>query len=171
MRRQPDLVINGIAFPVRAAGRITQTYAPLGGFATRRTASGRLIAQETWRRISTQISAEGLIPAALDSIDWSGELTIACVATRARQSATPSITLPAARRTDAAPYGFGLVGHQLVPTAVSMAGDVATLAAVAGASAYTVLYYPLLVMRSAGPQEQYDAAGAVAGFNLSAEEI
>ncbi|ANQ83708.1 hypothetical protein dqs_0632 [Azoarcus olearius] len=171
MRRQPDLMINGLVFPAPAAGQITQTYADIGGFARRRAASGRLIAQEAWRRISTSISAEGWVPAALDSIDWSGELTLGCIAARARQSDTPSIALPAARRTDAAPYGFAVVGHRLVPTSLAVAGDLATLAPVAGATAYKVLYYPLLIVRSDGPSERYDAGGAVAGFDLQAEEI
>lgn len=171
MRLQPDLVINGIVFPVPAAGRITQTYSPIGGVSSRRAASGRLIVQETWRRLATQISAEGWVPAALDGIDWSEPLTIGCIAARARQSATPAIAIPAARRTDAPPYGFGVVEHRLIPTAVSVAADVATLTPVAGATAYKVLYYPLLVVHSVGPSERYDAGGAAAGFDLSAEEI
>ncbi|MBS0442820.1 MAG: hypothetical protein JSR38_12755, partial [Proteobacteria bacterium] len=83
------------------------------------------------------------------------------------------ITLPAARRSDAAPFGFALDASGLLrPTAVTLAGNVATLIAVAGATGYQVLYYPLLTIRApAGPRCSYDAAGAVASWELTCEEV
>lgn len=170
-RRQPDLAINGVLLPVPVAGRIDQTYRPIGGFARLRFADGAALHQESWRRLETTISASGWIPAALAGMDWAAPVTLGCVAPRALQSASPAFTLPTARRADAPPYGFAVVEHRLVPTTVTVADDEATLAAVTSASAYTVLYYPVLVVLTDGPRERYDASGAVSGFELTGEEI
>lgn len=170
MRRQPDLTINGIVFPVPSAGEIEQTYTDVGGFSNRRLASGALLYQERWRKVESSITGSGWIPAALASIDWTAQITVGCIATRALQSLGRVFNLPAGRRLDAAPYGFAHVGHRLAPTAVALAGNVATLAEVAGATAYSIHYYPVIVGRSDGPQERYDAAGAVAGFDLTVQE-
>lgn len=88
------------------------------------------------------------------------------------QAAGRVITLPAARRTDAAPYGFAVDAIGLLrPVAVTVAGNVATLGAAAGAVSYQVLYYPLLTVRAPqGPRVQYDAAGAAASWEIVFEE-
>lgn len=94
------------------------------------------------------------------------------MAPRSIQSASNVITLPAARRVDAAPYGFALDAIGLLrPVGVSVAGNAATLAVWAGAVSYQVLYYPLLTVRApAGVRVEYDAAGAAAGWELVFEE-
>ena len=97
---------------------------------------------------------------------------LGCVAPRSVQSAGRSITLPAARRSDAAPYGFAVDEIGLLrPVAVSVAGDVATLSEFAAAVSYQVLYYPLLTVRAPqGARVEYDAAGAAASWEIVFEE-
>jgi len=171
-RKQPDLTIDGIRLPLMVAGVISQTYEDFGGFGLLRLGLGAAVHQEVWRKTRTTLSASGLIPPGLAAVDWTAAHTLGCVAPRSIQSASNVITLPAARRTDAAPYGFAVDAIGLLrPVAVGVAGNTATLAVWAGAVSYQVLYYPLLTVRApAGVRVEYDAAGAAAGWELVCEE-
>ena len=172
-RRQPDLSIDSVRFPVQVAGEISQDYEFFGGFSLLRLGAGAAVHQETWRKTRTTLSATGLVPPGLAGVDWSTSHLLGCVAPRSIQAASPVIALPAARRSDAAPYGFAVVENGLLRSvAVSLAGDVATLGPVAGALSYQVLWYPLLTVRApAGVRASYDAAGAVASWELACEEV
>lgn len=171
-RRQPDLILDTLRVPVAVGGESQQTYETFGAFAVLRLGLGAAVHQEVWRKLRTTLSITGAVPVGLDGIDWTATHTLACIAPRSIQAATNAITLPAARRADAAPYGFAVTSAGLLqPTAVTLAGNVATLTAVAGATGYQVLYYPLLTIRApAGPRCSYDAAGAVASWELACEE-
>lgn len=169
---RPNLIIGGIVVPHLGALQITQEYRPIESVARRRMGSGRLFQQTHWRKLATTINIPlAWIPPALVSVDWDANIQIACVAPRTAQSVANAITLPAARRSDAPIDGFAVVGNQLVATPLNLVGDVATLTAVAGATAYRVNYYPLLTCYASPPEEQLDAAGAVYGWRLEAEEI
>lgn len=171
-RRQPDLTLDGVRMPLAVAGIISQTYEDFGGFGLLRLGLGAAVHQEVWRKTRTTLSASGLIPPGLASVDWTAAHTLGCVAPRSIQAAGRVITLPAARRTDAAPYGFAVDAVGLLrPVAVTVAGNVATLGAAAGAVSYQVLYYPLLTVRAPqGPRVEYDAAGAAASWEIVFEE-
>lgn len=169
------LIINGIELPF-ASHEITQTFERFGGFSAqpRRFASGGALTQHRWERVRTTISGTGWVPPGLAAVDWVAPVTIAWVAHRSIQSASRVIALPAARRTDAAPYGFGVTaGGLLVPTSVeSLAGNTLTLADVAGAAAYVACYWPLLSMSApAGVVERFESAGLVIGWQIDAEEV
>lgn len=172
-RKQPDLTINGLRLPLSAAGEIEQTDEQFGGFSTLRLGLGAVVHQEVWRKTRTSLVATGLIPPGLDGIDWTAPVSIGWVKPRSIQAAGNVIALPAARRTDAPPFGFAIdASGFLRPVGVSMATNTATLGTVAGATGYQVLWYPLMSMRApAGPSARFDAAGAVAGWELTAEEV
>ncbi|MDV7393840.1 hypothetical protein RZS08_20850, partial [Arthrospira platensis SPKY1] len=106
MRQQPDLTVDSIRLPIQVAGEIRQTYEAFGGYTLLRLGLGAAVHQETWRKTRTTLAASGLVPPGLAAIDWAQSHTLGCVAPRSIQSASNVITLPAARRTDAAPYGF-----------------------------------------------------------------
>lgn len=173
-RKQPDLSINGLLMPLHVGAQATQEYEDFGGFTATplRFADGAGLVQEAWRRVRTSIVASGVVPPGLYGIDWSAPVTLGCIAARSIQSASNVITIPVARRTDAAPYGFAITAAGLFkPTPVGLAGNVATLGAVAGAIGYQVLWHPLLtVLAPAGPRLSWDAQGAVSGWQLVAEE-
>lgn len=172
-RKQPDLTIDGIRLPLQVAGEIRQDYEDFGGFGLLRLGLGAAVHQEVWRKTRTTLSASGLIPPGLAAVDWTAAHTLGCVAPRSIQSAGNVITLPPARRTDAAPYGFAVDAIGLLrPVVVSMAGNVATLTVWEGAVSYQALYYPLMTVRApAGVRVEYDAAGAAAGWEMVAEEV
>lgn len=167
-----DLTINGLRMPLAVAGQITQEYEDIGAFTLLRLGAGAAVHQESWRRTRTTLSASGLLPPGVAQRNWASPFALGCVAPRSAQAVGRVFTLPVARRSDAPPYGFAVDATGLLhPTAVSVVGDTATLAAVAGAESYQVLWYPLLIVHApAGPRVQYDAAGAVAGWELSCEE-
>ncbi|WP_068634720.1 hypothetical protein [Thauera butanivorans] len=172
-RRQPDLTINGLRLPLRIGGEIQQSYEDIGGFTLLRLGAGAAVPQQSWRKLRTTLSAQGIAPPGLAAVDWTQPVTLGCIAARSIQSASNIINIPAGRRTDAPPYGWAVMPDGLLrPTAVAVAGNVATLTAIAGAAGYQVLWYPLLsVYAIAGVQASYDAAGAVAGWELVAEEV
>lgn len=172
-RKQPDLMIDSLRLPLHAGAQIQQQYEAFGGFSMLRLGAGAAVHQETWRRTRTTLSATGLIPPGLQGQDWSQPFALGCVAPLSMQAASQVFALPAARRTDAAPFGFAVDASGFVsPVSASVAGDVATLSARAGALSYQVLWYPLLTVRApAGVRASYDAAGAVASWELTCEEV
>ena len=171
-RKQPDLTINGLAMPLRIGAEIEQTYEDFGAFTLLRLGNGAAVPQQAWRRTRTSLSARGIAPPGLSEIDWMAPITLGCVAARSIQSAARVITVPAARRTDAAPYGWAITAAGLLqPTPVTLAGHVATLEAVPGAAAYQVAWYPLLTgYAPAGVSVSFDAAGAAASWQIVFEE-
>lgn len=172
-RKQPDLTLNALRLPLAAGGQIEQTDERFGGFSAMRLGLGAMVHQEVWRKTRSTITATGLVPPGLDGIDWTAPITVGWVKPRSIQAAGNVIAIPAARRTDAAPFGFSIDANGFLrPVSVSMATDTATLGTVAGAIGYQVLWYPLMSMRApAGPTLRFDAFGAVAGWELTAEEV
>lgn len=167
----PDLIIGGVTIPRLAGLELTQEYGDVVSEAWHRMGSGTLEVQENWAKRSTTISGSGWIPAAFGSIDFSADLVIQCIALEAVQGAGNVLTVPAARRTDVAPYGFALVAGREVPTPLVMAGDVATLTAVTGAELYLVKYYPTITCRAKRPRRGASRNNATYTWSLEAEEV
>lgn len=143
------LKIGSFELPVYAAFDASQRYEPLGGEGILRACSGRGIPQRTWRKTRVVTSGGGWVPSGLQSLDFDAQHAVACIVpeTIPANPATRQATLPATRRADAGhlPYGLAqLAGGQTLEATVTLAGDVATVAAVSGAVAYQVGYYPLL---------------------------
>lgn len=172
--------LGGLRVPVESIGSFAQSYEPLGGVARLRLMSGAAVQQVHWRKTRTVLSGEGWWPLGLDGLDYDNTLTLKCAAARAIVSASNIIVLPAARRTDAGytPAGHAVVpgggtrvgGGDLVPTALALAGDTATLTVVAGASAYHVAWWPQLTVYADPPTVEQDVAGAAVRWTLTAEE-
>lgn len=167
----PSLIIGGVTLPRHAFLNISQEYRAVESVARHRMGSGALVQQMHWRKLATSIQASGWIPPALAGIDWDGTVSIACIAPRSVQGTTATLTLPAARRTDFAPYGYAIVNGILVPTTISIATNTASLGTVSGATGYAVYYYPLLTCYASAPREQLDINSAVYGWALEAEEV
>ena len=169
----PLLTINSQPIHLLASTRLQQSYNRVGGGETvLRLGNGAAVKQNVWRKRTTTISAAGRMPPALEAIDWTASVTIGCVALVAIRSATTTITLPTARRTDVGPFGFAMLpGGSLVKTSIDVTAHVATLGAVAGALAYFAHYYPLLTCYSPGPDQRTDATGTAVGWDLFAEEV
>lgn len=167
------LIIGGIPISVESSDAIAQTYAAIGGVAHMRTMAGGLIAQRNWRRLKTTVSVgEARFLPAIQSLDLDQALVLSCLAPRQIAGASNAIALPQARRADIAPYGFAVLPSGfVVPTPGVLAAHTLTLTPVTSALRYTACYVPELSVIITDISEHYDVRGAVAGWELTAEEI
>ena len=166
------LKIGTFELPAYASFDADQRYEPLGGEAILRAVSGRGILQRTWRKTRVITSGSGWVPSGLQSLDFDAQHAVACIVPETIPAvfATRQATLPTTWRADAghAPYGLAqLPGGQTVEAAATLAGNVATVAAVAGAVAYQVGYYPLLTCWLLRPTR----SGPEPRWELVAEEV
>jgi hypothetical protein len=167
------LTIGGVPISVGSSDSIAQTYAPIGGVARLRTMAGGLIAQRNWRRLKTTISvSEARFLPALNALDLDHAHVIQCLAPRHIAGASNAVALPTARRADVAPYGFAVLptGFE-VRTPGVLTANTLTLTPVTGAIRYTACYVPELTVLITDLSEHYDVRKAVAGWELTAEEI
>lgn len=167
-----DLKIGSVTLALDAAWGLSQTYETLGGRALLRTLSGTAVLQSHWAKVRTVIRASGRYPDALAGFDWSSSFTLECAAPLGIHSSSTAITLPAARRSDWAPFAMAMVDGRLVPTTISIVVNAATLGAVSGATGYVAYYFPTLTCYavSAGPSRSFDGRAHKAGWELIAEE-
>lgn len=170
------LKIGSLEIPLLAAFELDQTYSPLGGDGILRTMSGAGIKQQTWRRTQITTSGSGWLPAGLDTLDTSAQLSLSCVVPRCVPAvfATRQATLPAARRTDAGhlPWGIALrADGSAVVTTASLAGNVATLAAVDDAVSYQAMYFPVFTVWASRPTDSGTPHDASYRWELVCEEV
>jgi len=170
------LKIGAVALPLLAALDIDQAYEPIGGEAILRTLSGTGIRQMTWQRSRITTSGSGWLPAGLDTLDTSAQMVLACVIPRGVPAvfATRQATLPAARRSDAGhlPWGIAIMPDgAAVATAAVLAGNVATLTAVAGAVAYQAMYLPQLTVWAMRPTDGGNRGDTSYRWQIVCEEV
>lgn len=167
------LEIGALKLPLRARDELEQRYEEIGGRARLRFSDGTGLVQQAWSRLRTTISGQGNVPPGLAMLDTVGTQTMKCIGKRSVAGGT-SITLPAARRADAGsePRAWAQVGDTgVVETALSIAGNLATLTPVAGAELYWVDYWPQLTVICDPVEETRDANGATTRWTLTAEEV
>lgn len=167
-----DIKIAGITLAFDSAYQLSQTYETLGGRALLRMLSGAGVLQSHWAKVRTVIRGTGRFPDQLAGVDWSASFSIECAAPLGIHSANTTVTIPAARRTDWAPFAKALVGGRLVSTPMSIAVNTCTLTAVAGATSYMVYYFPTLTCYAvAPPSRSFDGrTQGNNGWELIAEE-
>lgn len=167
-----SLIVGGIEIPIRASHVLSQSYTPVQATTRLRMANGALKQQTSWsNKSTTEISADGVIPAGLQLLDYSQSIIIKCVAERAVSSASNVITVPSARRSDYGIEGRAMVGNNLVKTPVSLVGNVATLTAVTDATLYQAIYWPELACFCDPPSESRGVRSMNYGWSLTGEEI
>lgn len=167
-----------VTITIHEAMEFSQDYTPISGATVNRMQNGAAVKQTHWEKLATSISCSGVIPTAIAQIDFADQYLMRCGAKRAISSSSPNITLPAARRSDAGyePQGYGLIedgygrGEWQESTTV-MAGDVAQITPVAGATLYRAYYWPEFYVFSEPPNESANVHGADFNWNLSAEEV
>lgn len=168
------LIIGSIQIPFIAGIDLTQSYSEEGGQVFHRMHSGALRVQRNWAKLVTEVSAAGWIAPPLAGLDTSLPYEISCIEPRAIYSSSPVIALPAARRSDAGyePFGTALLpGNEAVDTPLVLAGNTATLTAVAGALQYSASYYPKFTAHLTDTQERHDDADATWSWSFTAREI
>jgi hypothetical protein len=166
-----NLILGSVVVSFDASYALSQTYEMLGGRSLLRMISGAGHLQTHWAKRRTVITGSGRLPAGLDGLDYTASMSLYCAAPLSIFSATPSATLPAARRTDWAPHGYAIVDGRQVPTGISIATNAVTFTAVSGASGYVVSYYPILTVYVEPPRLNFDGRGVVCGWEIVAEEV
>lgn len=169
------LKIGSLIVPTLAALDLENSYEPIGGESIFRTVNGAGLKQETWKKTRIVTSGSGWLPAALDTIDTSAQLVLGCVTPRRVPAvfATRQATLPTTRRSDAGhtPWGVAtLADGGTVLTPATLAGNVATLTAVAGAVDYAVMYLPQYTVWAMRPTESGERGSATYSWQLTCEE-
>ena len=170
------LKIGSLSIPLRASLDIDQSYEPIGGESVFRTINGTGIKQATWAKTRIVTSGSGWMPAGLESLNVNQQLVLACVVPRRVPAnfATRQATLPAARRSDAGcvPWALAILADDsVVQTSVTMAGNVATAAAVSGAVSYEILYLPQFTVWASRPTDSGNRGEASYTWQLVCEEV
>lgn len=171
------LMIDGIAVPLRAGLQMRQIWQHEEAMTDERMADGSL----RWQvfgapKLQATFSASGIIPAPFDDPEWlrSAPRLVSCIRPRGvyATGAAPTVTIPAARRSDAGsePYARAFIGEQVIRTPVAMAGNDATPTPVPGATRYQVLYFPEFSAHVRLQQIEVDPAG-LAAWRLVAREV
>lgn len=140
------IIVAGINIAPVAGFEVRQTLEPIEAKTLLRTLNGTGILQSRWRKLSSTITGTGWLPDGLDALNTDAAVAVSCIEPLSVASASNIITIPRVFRTDApyAPQGAAIVDGQLVPTPLTLAGSVATLTTVPGATQYHVVYYPVI---------------------------
>lgn len=168
--------IGSLAIQPHAGFDINQQYEQIGPESIRRSVSGRAIKQQTYEKLRVVTSGSGWVPAGIETVDCSAVHIVRCVVLRAVHAdfSTRQAVLPAARRSDAeyTPVGYAyLTGPRVVSSPVSLVGNVATVAAVAGATGYSVGYFPQISCFIKRPTISGDVSSATLSWEVVAEEV
>jgi hypothetical protein len=91
-----------VTIPVHAATDLSQTYTDLRAQTLYRYADGGSAVRRQWSgKIRTEITGRGLVPPGLAAIcSATGTVVVSCAALRSVRSASGTIAIPSARRTD-----------------------------------------------------------------------
>jgi len=166
----------------------SQSYSNIGGSTVTRLMSGRGVKQSNWSKLATTISGSGMLPPGLSTLDYTGIMVLRCGAPRSVVSLSTAVALPAYRKdiygqpTAAVdfrlddiyvPTAKAYVDNVWVKTTVSVSGNVASCAAVSGASRYRVDYFPELeVIIREEPEDSFSSSGGNSfSWSFSAEQV
>ncbi|MDO9596738.1 MAG: hypothetical protein Q7J47_03360 [Azoarcus sp.] len=165
--------LGAVVVPIGAAMSLTQRIETFGGRNRLRFSNGAGLNQVAWQKQRITLSGTGWCPLGLGALNYAAPLTLKCGKPVSLTAASNILTLPTTRRTDAGylPYAWAHLPDGPVNTPVVLAGHVATCTPVAGAVAYSVMYYPEISALCDPPAETVEAGGAVVSWELTAEEV
>lgn len=150
-----------------------QSYENIGGHATFRTLDGTGVKQQNWSKLKTSVSGNGSTPSSLSGLDYSGAITLKCGAYRKAVSTSNVIVVPADRRGDAGyePRGMKRVRGVFLPASISTTGNTATVEIDAEANAYSVVYYPEIIVLMNNPSEGFSVGNEETSWSFTAEQV
>jgi hypothetical protein len=165
-----NVIIGGVTIGLDASYQISQTYENIGGRSLRRKLNGSGALQSNWSKVRTVIKGSGHFPEGLSGLDYTASISISCMAPKSIWSATTTIVLPAARRSDWYPHAYAVVGDRTVETSLTIVTNTATLTAVSGATGYLCAYYPTMTVYAEPPSLEFNGRGVVTGWTFTGEE-
>lgn len=151
-----QLVLGGIAVALHAGAPDVQ-YGYAGGATDVVLSDGRPVRMRHWNKRLITITGSGWMATGLDALDWDAEHELLSPVPLRVSGAGPVLALTADARPDVAPTALALVGEHWRPTTVTVSGRTATVAPVAGASLYTVAWFPKFTVLCDPPDDGYSA--------------
>jgi hypothetical protein len=161
-------VLGGITVPLHA-GAPEVTFADAGGFTDVELDGGNVIRSRHHSRSVVTISGTGWMATGLDALNWDARHELLCPKPKRVSTTGTSVVITTDARPDVPVACHALVGRDWVQTPVSMAGRTATITPVAGASQYSVVWYPMLTVLCQPPSE--DASGGSVSWQIVAREV
>ncbi len=166
----PRIMLDGVELLLHA-GAPVETLEPLdAGSSLLRMSDGAAVNQTHYEKMTGTISGQGWMPPGWSGLDFSLPLELRLTKVEAISGAGLVFTLTSTPRPDFAPWGLALVGRDWVPTACSVVDGVATLTAVAGATAYRVCWMPVFSVFCKRPSENQDSSGNVHSWQTTWQE-
>lgn len=142
----------------------------IGGSSILRMSNGDGLKMTRWEKLAFTISAEGLVPPALDGLNYKEPLEFRSNQVSSMQRTDRVFTLVSTPRPDHAPWGYALVGDQLQRAPVSVVGNVVTVADVPGARLYQVWWFPVYSVIAKRPTKSQSPTSRRWGWSLAMEE-
>ena len=162
------LVLGGIAVTLHSGAPVVR-YADAGGRTDVRMSDGTPIPMRHWKKRTILISGTGWMATGLDALDWDAYHTLLMpVPLRVSGSGT-AMTLTADARPDEPVTAQALVGGQWVDTSVAVTGRAASITPVAGATSYSVVWFPQYTVLCEPPPEDY--AEGIVEWQIIASEV
>lgn len=154
-----QLVLGGIPVTLYSGAPAVQ-YGYAGGATDVILSGGRPVRMRHWDKRLITVSGSGWMTTGLDALDWDAEHVLLSPVPLRVSGQTATLTLTADVRPDEPVTAQALVGDTWRPASVSVTGRTATITPVAGATLYTVAWFPRFVVLCEPPDEDY-SGGAV----------
>jgi hypothetical protein len=163
----PTLTLGGVPL-VLHSGAPEFSVEGLAGTARPRMSDGALVQMTHWSgKASGTISGQGWMPPGLDGLDYTQPLELLSAQQESITGTALVVVLTSQVRPDHAPWAQALVGEQWVPTPCALNGDVVTTTAVAGATLYTVSWFPMFSVFASKPSKGLSVGNAAAPHSWS----
>lgn len=166
----PPLMLGGIPIEQLYAGPPDLSEETIGGDSLLRMSDGAAVKMTTWGRMAGSISGQGFIPPGLDGLDYSAPLELRSTQVNTMQGTALEYILPGTPRPDVEPWAFAQINKHWLPTPCVTVDGVATVTAVAGASAYQVWWMPVYSVFARRPPKQQSSATASHSWSIAWEE-
>lgn len=163
-----QLVLGGIPVTL-VTGEPLHRYGYVGGRSDVTLSGGTPIPMRSFSKRLITISGSGWVSTGLDALDWDAYHLLQCAAPLRVSGASTTLTITADTRPDEDVLAQALVGEAWVSTPVVMAGRVGEINPVAGASMYTLTWYPQFTVLCEPPDE--DFGGGSVGWQVVCREV
>lgn len=167
---RPHVTLGGLPINLHA-GAEGQAYSQELGWTDVRLSGGSLVRMAHWAKETISLSGAGWMGLGFDGLDYTQPLELRCTQAKSITGSGTSYTLSSMPRPDVAPWGLALVADKWVKTSVSMAGQVATLSPVAGATTYRVSWMPIFTVLVTPPDEALDSSASAFNWSFIAREV
>lgn len=148
------LMLGGITVPLHAGAPDVQ-YDYAGGAADIVLSGGKPVRMRHWSKRLITIAGTGWMATGLDALDWDAEHELRCSAPLRLSSTSTTLTLTADVRPDEPVTAQALVGGEWQAATASVSGRAVTITPVAGATLYTVAWFPKFTVLCTPPPEGY----------------